>query len=144
MNRAIKRFNGQPLRPFDPRCPRLLCRVRKKDDDLRAGVGAQRGQGMHMKWIREQKGKEKKADKSEPSQSDFEEPSTPSSSWTKSSASGDDEGEGRAVLKGRGDSSGSGSYASTNSSILTKYFPKRYFILKSLTQVCVSSLFIRI
>ena len=37
----------------------------------------------------------------------------------------------------RSSGSGSGSLASTTSSILTQHFPKRYFILKSLTQVSV-------
>ena len=44
---AISRFNGVPLRADDPRCARLVCRVRRKDDDLMAGVGGQRGTGMH-------------------------------------------------------------------------------------------------
>ncbi|KAJ7877393.1 hypothetical protein B0H14DRAFT_2342324 [Mycena olivaceomarginata] len=48
---AIARFNGVPLRA-DPRYTQLLCRVRRKDDDLRAGVGGQRGSGMHTKWVK--------------------------------------------------------------------------------------------
>ncbi|KAH7101280.1 YT521-B-like domain-containing protein [Auriculariales sp. MPI-PUGE-AT-0066] len=51
---AVGLFNGLSLRPNDPRCPRLVCRIRKKDDDLRAGVGAQRGTGIHTRWVREQ------------------------------------------------------------------------------------------
>lgn len=32
----------------------MVCRVRRKDDDLRAGVGAQRGTGMHREWVKAQ------------------------------------------------------------------------------------------
>ncbi|KAF8963018.1 YT521-B-like domain-containing protein [Flammula alnicola] len=105
--RAIVRFNGIPLRPNDSRCPRLVCRVRRKDDDLKAGVGGQRGMGMHTKWVQEQKGKAREA-ASDPSE-------LKRSSNVKHSSS-------------------SGSYSSTNSSFLGRHFPKRYFILKSLTQ----------
>ncbi|KAJ7069166.1 YT521-B-like domain-containing protein [Mycena amicta] len=56
LQRAITRFNGIPLRPADPRCPRLVCRVRRKDDDLKAGVGGQRGMGLHMRWVKERDG----------------------------------------------------------------------------------------
>jgi RNA recognition motif-containing protein len=51
---ATARFHGQPIRPDDQRCPRLVCRVRRREDDLMAGVGAQRGSGMHIKWVKEQ------------------------------------------------------------------------------------------
>lgn len=141
---AITTFNGRPLRPADPRCPRLVCRVRRKDDDLKAGVGGQRGMGMHIKWIRDRKGKERNTSDalSEQSESDGM-PQTPSSGRASLatppvSVSSDDEGRPPARPKGgHSSSSGSGSFASTNSSVLTRYFPKRYFILKSLTQVCV-------
>jgi len=141
LHSAIARFNGQPLRPTDPRCPRLVCRVRRKDDDLKAGVGGQRGMGMHTRWIKDQKGKSRdSSDPSDPSTSD-DLPTTPSSSsdqlvqvMSLLSLSSDEEGRQSSGVKGR-NSSSSGSYASTNSSILTRYFPKRYFILKSLTQV---------
>ncbi|KAK7441830.1 hypothetical protein VKT23_016491 [Stygiomarasmius scandens] len=140
---AINRFNGVPLRPHDPRCPRLVCRVRKKDDDLKAGVGGQRGVGMHTKWVRDLKGK-----KSKPSiaggvessdQSDLDDSSsavtTPSISVLSESGASEDS-SGRAMRRGSGErGTGSGSsYASTNSSLLTRHFPKRYFILKSLSQ----------
>ncbi|KAF9046303.1 YT521-B-like domain-containing protein, partial [Panaeolus papilionaceus] len=98
---AIGRFNGVPLRGHDPRCPRMVCRVRKKDDDLKAGVGGQRGMGMHTRWVKQQKEK------------------------------GRDDEDGHPPEK---QSSGSGSFTSSNSSFLVRYFPKRYFILKSLSQ----------
>ena len=40
---AVQHFNGVPLRPGDPRCPRLVCRARGREDNLKAGVGGQRG-----------------------------------------------------------------------------------------------------
>lgn len=114
---AVAHFHGKPIRPDNPPCPRLVCRVRKRTDDLKAGVGAQRGRGMHVKWIKEQKEKVKdeetdlvgldKAIGGLPSP--LSTPSTPCSSI-------------------------SGSLGSTDSGILTRYFPQRYFILKSLTQ----------
>ncbi|KAL0961502.1 hypothetical protein HGRIS_006443 [Hohenbuehelia grisea] len=134
LHAGIERFNGQPLRPHDPRCARLVCRVRRRDDDLKAGVGGQRGSGMHLKWIKDQKGK--RPDTSRPSDSSDDPPTSPSSAsdlYTRLSVSSDDEG--RMPPRGpKNRSSGSGSYASTNSSILSRHFPQRYFILKSLTQ----------
>ncbi|KAF9483599.1 hypothetical protein BDN70DRAFT_929117 [Pholiota conissans] len=139
LQQAIKRFDGQSLRPSDPRCPRLVCRVRGKGDDLKAGVGVQRGMGMHMRWLKEQKEKEKEMsnDSAEVSTSDgqLSSPGSISDSLTRamsavSLSSGDDDGK---RLKPT-HSNSSGSYASTTSSFFAKHFPKRYFILKSLTQ----------
>ena len=130
LHSAIDRFNGKPLRPNDPRCPRLVCRVRRKDDDLKAGVGGQRGMGIHTRWIKE-KGHKVGADNA----------ATPSTEAT-SSPTAEQVGTSMAAMslssdeeRSRPKQSSSGSYASTTSSILTRYFPKRYFILKSLTQV---------
>lgn len=124
---AITRFNGQKIRPDDPKCPNLVCRVRKKTDDLRAGVGGQRGVGLHLKWIQERKQKGKLSAKSP-----VDDVARGASSLSLTS----DE-EGSAVGEGNRSfeqSSGSGSFASTTSSVLAQHFPKRYFILKSLTQ----------
>lgn len=60
MNRAISRFNGRKMRPHDRRCLRLVCRARRQDDDLRAGVGAQRGMGIHMHYVKNVPEKRKK------------------------------------------------------------------------------------
>ncbi|KAI8994182.1 YT521-B-like domain-containing protein [Trametes punicea] len=137
---AIKHFNGLPLRPNDPRCPRLVCRVRAREDDLKAGVGGQRGVGIHVRWVRDKKEREREAARRR-SMSSSEHVTSPSSSPTDPahmigslSLSSDDEGGHGRRRKPEPHSSSSGSYASTNSSILTAYFPKRYFILKSLTQ----------
>lgn len=150
----------------------MVCRVRRKDDDLRAGVGAQRGTGMHREWVKaQQAGLSRVVDMTSPSDAfgsdggvglainvdsaredtaSLPSPS-PASSVPPSPAilEHPPEGEGRrrdsvvaaleqdqqldpasaAPPKHRS----SHSYASTNSSFLTKHFPKRIFILKSAT-----------
>ncbi|THV01827.1 hypothetical protein K435DRAFT_925178 [Dendrothele bispora CBS 962.96] len=120
---AIDRFNGVSLRPHDLRCPRLVCRVRK-DSNLKAGVGGQRGVGMHAKWVKDQKGKEKPVESSD--QSDLDDSSSAATTPSISFSSNDER-----VNRGAGSRS---SYATSNSSVLSRYFPKRYFILKSLSQ----------
>ncbi|KJA14494.1 hypothetical protein HYPSUDRAFT_208667 [Hypholoma sublateritium FD-334 SS-4] len=143
LQQAITRSNGVPLRANDSRCPRLVCRVRRTDDDLKAGVGFQRGMGMHTRWIKEQK----LADAAQKAQSAASE-GTPSSASPGSaseslagplsnvSLSSDDDG-GKAPNPPH--SSSSDSYSSTNSSFLSRHFPIRYFILKSLSQASHTS-----
>ena len=123
---ATARFHGEPLRPDDPRCPRLVCRVRKRMDDLKAGVGAQRGNAMHVNWVKGQRAKAK---------SEGVESSGSLQGRGRSSSPlsiPDNDGEGRSPSSC---SSSSGSLASTDSGVLSRYFPQRYFVLKSLTQV---------
>ncbi|EIN12940.1 hypothetical protein PUNSTDRAFT_111301 [Punctularia strigosozonata HHB-11173 SS5] len=130
---AIAYFDGRPVRPDDPRCPRLVCRVRRKEDDLKAGVGGQRGTGIHMRYVKEQRAKDLAARAlSSSDENSAEVPDTPS---TVDSESATDPGahHGPHPPPKHG-SSGSGSFASTSSSVLSRYFPQRYFILKSLTQ----------
>ena len=135
---ATARFNGQPIRPHDPWCLPLVCRVRRREDDLMAGVGGQRGNGMHIKWVKEHKAKVQRiqaAADTVDSQKDLMRSSSPLS------VSSDDSrgrGEGRFTNTNL---SRSASIASTSSDILTHYFPKRYFVLKSLTQVGIPPLF---
>ncbi len=127
------------------------------DDDLRAGVGGQRGMGMHTRWIKERKEREQQHTTES---GESPEPSSPSGSLASISErmtaaistlsiSSDalqlqlqhtgEEGQGHQQQERRGvhakQSSSSGSHASTNSGFLARHFPKRYFILKSLTQV---------
>jgi hypothetical protein len=130
---AIAHFDGRPVRPDDPRCPRLVCRVRRKEDDLKAGVGGQRGTGIHMRHIRQQKEKDRAAAPSVASSDDnsADVPDTPSSVNSEAAATVSGWHRGQRPKHG---SSGSASMASTNSSVLSRYFPQRYFILKSLTQ----------
>jgi hypothetical protein len=145
LNNAIERFNGQALRPNDPRCPRFVCRVRRKDDDLKAGVGAQRGAGMHTRWLKEQKGGNRATHRTSMSDLLVMSPSASGQELAPVSQSSGDNGSSRPSSKAvqvESSSSGSasGSYASSTSSILRHHFPKRYFILKSLTQVCENRL----
>lgn len=126
---AIARFHGQPIRPNDPRCPRLVCRIRRRTDDLKAGVGAQRGSAMHVKWVKEQRAVvQHKGAEMIGSLEDTERQSSPFSI-----PDDDSPGTGQGSFTPR--LSRSGSFASTDSGILSRYFPRRYFILKSLTQV---------
>ncbi|TFK52353.1 hypothetical protein OE88DRAFT_1734362 [Heliocybe sulcata] len=139
LHSAIARFNGQQLRSHDPKCPRLVCRVRAKEDDLRAGVGAQRGTGVHTRWVRERRardrerkeeGEEEQGGAERRSASPAESPRGLAQRLASLSLGSEEEGRFRRGTK----KSSSGSYASTNSSFLARHFPKRYFILKSLTQ----------
>ncbi|CAD6936509.1 unnamed protein product [Tilletia controversa] len=59
--RAVTFFSGQPVRPQDKRCLPMICRVRKKDDEERAGVAGQRGRGMHVEWVKEHERKRRDA-----------------------------------------------------------------------------------
>ncbi|KAF8610435.1 hypothetical protein BDV93DRAFT_16238 [Ceratobasidium sp. AG-I] len=157
LSRAVTFFNGRPLRQ-DPRCPRLVCRVRRKDDDLRAGVGGQRGMGLHARWIQEQ---ERRAGEDGAPEGDGairadadgaadDTATTPSTYLGPASSSGssppalaptdetpklpeDVAGVVSAREKDGAAAHHSGS-GSTSSSLLVRNFPKRYFILKSLTQ----------
>ena len=142
---AISQFNGVPLRAEDARCPRLVCRVRRKDDDLKAGVGGQRGTGMHTRWVKEQKQKaQEKTTTHDQSVSDHSSMSSPSimeqlaNGISNFSLSSDDSESRRNPHPKR--SSTSDSYSSSNSNFLARHFPKRYFILKSLTEVSFYSL----
>ena len=199
LKRAMRTFNGVPLRPYDPECPPLVCRIRRKDDDLRTGVAAQRGWGLHTNWIRLQaeamrkaglvpetpsrKGKaravvessdEAEKDKdgidgvvggAEPGSSvesshivvpphlrSHDDPPTSPSTHLGPSSNSDPSPpifskftgpDSRPIpLPHQSSSASSGSYTSTNSSFLMKYFPKRYFILKSLSEVSQSMILV--
>ncbi|PLW32389.1 hypothetical protein PCASD_14332 [Puccinia coronata f. sp. avenae] len=52
LSHAIAACNGKPLRPLDPYCKPLLCRIRKPEDNIKSGVGAQRIGGMHRSWVK--------------------------------------------------------------------------------------------
>ncbi|QRV86453.1 YTH domain family protein [Ceratobasidium sp. AG-Ba] len=149
LTRAVSFFNGRPLRPHDPRCPRLVCRVRRKDDDLRAGVGGQRGMGLHARWIQDQERRAGEDDKKDDSAAQDDPATSPSTYLGPASSSESSPPVAAAVddvqrlpadvagivaeLRDSTAAHQSGS-ASTNSSLLARHFPKRFFILKSLTQ----------
>ncbi|KAJ7100499.1 YT521-B-like domain-containing protein [Mycena epipterygia] len=149
---AIARFDGVPLRG-DPRGACLACRVRRKDDDMRAGVGGQRGMGMHARWVKANVEKEKPArgDAEDTSASDAgvmsrsSDPTRslaasmsglsldPSAGDARAHSAGPDPLPPRPRAEGS-NSNSSGSFASTTSSLLQRHFPQRFFILKSHTK----------
>ncbi|KAJ7839651.1 YT521-B-like domain-containing protein [Mycena leptocephala] len=122
---AVARFNGVPLRAADPRCARLVCRVRRKDDDLRAGVGGQRGTGMHTRWVKAKAEAEKAVQGKSASASASSSPLPLEAILSAVSINDDDEPPARRYATDS-NSSASHWYAS--------HFPQRYFILKSLTR----------
>ncbi|KAH7885461.1 YT521-B-like domain-containing protein [Phlebopus sp. FC_14] len=145
LSRAIARFNGRQLRPQDRRCPKLVCRARRKEDDLRAGVGGQRGVGVHTQYIKKLQQQEREKAQKEPSSPEGRHANTsgfsrPPPTPLVRSVSSDDGAAGiHSSVGARHDSKmvkthSVSSYASTTSSFLVRHFPKRYFILKSLTQ----------
>ncbi|KAJ9096050.1 hypothetical protein QFC21_005415 [Naganishia friedmannii] len=159
---AIAYFNGRSLRPWDSRCQPFLCRVRKADDDLKSGVGGQRGAGLHVKYIRDLRTRQEAEELAQKSQNvDTTVPSAtktlPESILAISPAAMEEppEGPGRrreSIVKENAmispaafaawqeqqqqlgqSSSAEHSYASTCSSFLVRNFQKRYFIMKSST-----------
>ncbi|KAJ6555650.1 YT521-B-like domain-containing protein [Mycena vulgaris] len=123
LENAIARFNGVPLRT-DPGCARLVCRVRLKDADLRRGVGGQRGMGMRMGLIRSQAQQGNAA----------HDPRSSTATGRTCGHSDPDVNPKRPPPRPSSAASSSASLASTNSSLLQRYFPQRFFILKSLTR----------
>lgn len=128
LEHAIQVSNGVSLRPHDPRCRTLVCRVRKKEDDNKTGVGAQRGKGMHQNWVREQERMGKLTGAAEELSNTsaagavggiadspaIESAAARASAFTSHSAS----------------TTNSVSTSSTTSGFLTRHFPKRYFVVK--------------
>lgn len=109
LQHSIAVSNGLPLRPHDPRCKDLVCRVRKRDEDAKSGVGAQRIGGMHKDFVRE-KERERREGGAEGEQSEGR--------------------EGAPQRYSTGSTSHSISTTSTTSSFLAKHFERRFFVLK--------------
>ncbi|SCV74594.1 BQ2448_7623 [Microbotryum intermedium] len=127
LQHAIAVSNGIPLRPHDPRAKDLVCRVRKKEDDAKSGVGAQRIGGMHHAFVAARKHEEAREAKEAPAFA-LEAPT----------GKGDQDDDGRVRPSGETrvasiSSVGGNSISSTStsSSYLARHFKKRYFILKS-------------
>ncbi|KAG0700271.1 YT521-B-like domain-containing protein [Suillus ampliporus] len=146
LRRAIARFSGKQL--HERRGPRLVCRARRKEDDLRAGVGGQRGVGVHTRYVREQV-QQGRTDKQGEAPSEDDQSSPTDRRLNVSNESGhplavpipllsSDEEAARArpgsQLGHSSKAQSSSSYGSTTSSFLSRHFPRRFFILKSLTQ----------
>ena len=143
LHKAVQKFNGKPLRKGG-KGPRLVCRVRRREDDLRAGVGGQRGTGLHVQWVKEMGRRQQSAE----APKEVDDPPTspsihlgPESNTSVGDPSpprghpGEDEESKERPAPIPLQSDDSGKSQSTTSSLLVKHFPKRYFILKSLTQV---------
>lgn len=125
LDHAIKVSHGLSLRPHDPRCKPLVCRVRKKDDDNKTGVGAQRGKGMHQAWAAE-KAKEKAQAEGEVKREGVSNMTEDGISVTSPAPDSDIHPR----RNGSVSTNHSVSTSSTTSSFLQRHFPKRYFILK--------------
>ncbi|KAK4054038.1 hypothetical protein OIO90_003683 [Microbotryomycetes sp. JL221] len=138
LQHAIEVAHGVPLRGFDPRCKDLVCRERKKDEDTKSGVGAQRTGGMHKDFVRDRRRRE--ATDEVVAGDELEELASPTLSQEDTSRQRDQEHfdvtspPGKAVHTLRhstSDTMRSVSTASTSSSFLRTHFEKRFFILKS-------------
>jgi hypothetical protein len=138
VNHAISQFNGRKLRPHDRRCPQLVCRARRKEDDLRAGVGAQRGMGVHAHYVKNVLQKGTASEETTPSKRRRSNPPKMSDLPPAPLAPRDEESPKSDTVEGatpKVPTQSPSSYASTSSSFFTRHFPKRFFILKSLTRV---------
>ncbi|SNX82247.1 uncharacterized protein MEPE_00953 [Melanopsichium pennsylvanicum] len=131
LDRAVKYFHGRQVRSRDPRCPKLVCRIRKKDDEAQAGVAGQRGRGIHVAWLKQQRELERAQAAANDAALDpptrlSAEPLSPPQKDSIPVAAG-------LASAGSYSSSGSASYTSTNSSLFRHpAFRHRFFILKSL------------
>lgn len=115
------------LRPQDPRCKDLVCRVRKREDDSKSGVGLQRQGGMHHNYLVHQGQLQQQRNHFAPS------PAFPMNSFNPNSNPNAPKSSIASSNRDRNSFDGSNtqlSIASTNSSFLGKYFAKRFFILK--------------
>lgn len=135
---AATTFNGRRLRESDPRGPRLVCRVRKQDDDGHAGVNGQRQANIHVQWVRERQLRTDEARTTAAGSSSkpllpISRPVTVDDIATQlrflSTRAVD------ADTRKQGNVLSEDSLGSTTSSLLSKHFPRRFFILKSLSQV---------
>ncbi|EIM92915.1 uncharacterized protein STEHIDRAFT_144161 [Stereum hirsutum FP-91666 SS1] len=135
---AATTFNGRRLREGDSRGPRLVCRVRKQDDDDHAGVNGQRQSNIHVKWLRERQLRTDETTAAVAGNSS--KPALPISR----PVTVDDIATQLRFLSSRavdvdarkqGNVLSEDSFGSTTSSLLSRHFPRRFFILKSLSQV---------
>ncbi|KAK4048684.1 hypothetical protein OIV83_004654 [Microbotryomycetes sp. JL201] len=121
LQHAIEVSNGIPLRGFDPRCKDLVCRERKKDEDTKSGVGAQRIGGMHKEFVREKRRRDAQAQATTTSMMDDSDDSPNVEQMNKL----------HALRHSTSETLRSVSTASTSSSFLRQNFAKRFFVLKS-------------
>ncbi|KAH8826636.1 YT521-B-like domain-containing protein [Flagelloscypha sp. PMI_526] len=117
LRKCIKAFDGKQLRPDNPRCPRLVCRIRTVEDEAKAGVVGQRMAHFHKDAIRD--GSVRRQDFAMPSLIEH---------WRDQ-----DDFSSSPPLGRSGSPSTNESTDSTSSSMLAQHFPERFFILKCFT-----------
>lgn len=114
---AIHMWDGAQIRPGDPKCPFLVCRARNDEDEEKAGVRGQRNAGIHRGWVtqrqehQDQQNLRDSDGQSQPSSSEALAPPPP--------------------FEPKAQPSEPPSQEQTHSSFLEKFFPVRYFVLKS-------------
>ncbi|KAJ7902507.1 YT521-B-like domain-containing protein [Mycena olivaceomarginata] len=120
LSAAIAQFDGVPLRAGS--ADRALeCRQRHGDDDLRAGVGGQRGVGMHNHWVKDRRREWMDTESGADSKSERDTDKDKDASTLEASGLANPVSEHGST--------------STSSSMLVRHFPQRFFILKSLSRV---------
>ncbi|KAH8925271.1 hypothetical protein BT69DRAFT_1146492 [Atractiella rhizophila] len=134
LEQGIHSCHGVPLRARDPRCKPLVCRVRKREDDAKSGVGAQRGSGMHRHWVAERKARGLPVEQTSEQQIATTSASLSMARSISQTAGTVERQITTAAKRSSGSTTHSGSTASTTSSFLGRNFPMRYFILKSHTE----------
>lgn len=119
--RAVAHYHGRVIRPGGMK---LVCRVRNREDEMHSGVGVQRGRGVHRKWVQKHFEKELAV-----------EPDTYIYDHAIIDGPWQPEHERSRSRESTADDSDSMSSGSTTSSLLACHFPKRYFVIKSLSVV---------
>lgn len=116
LQRAVAYFHGKPFRTGGLK---MVCRPRNKEEEVKSGVGLQRGLGIHRNWVKEHHGDAEFA-----------------ISHAGSTSPGDSQMRDSSAIPSALESqeSASSGTSSTTSSLLQRYFPKRYFVLKAMTK----------
>lgn len=128
LQHAIAVTNGTSLRPHDPRIKPLVARERKREEDVKSGVGAQRTGGMHHAYVRKLEVEKRGAGGPGLGLSPTS-PATSSASATSPVSATSPLGAGRKRMSVG--TTHSLSTCSTTSSFLGKHFAKRFFVMKS-------------
>lgn len=137
LQQALAYFNGRPFRPGGVK---LVCRVRRKAEEIKSGVGGQRGLGLHKKWV-EQHVRQPDSPATTATIPKFQDsPAIITASPASRSAHYKDALDRYASHLSHtppADSEGGASSpsVSTTSTLLATYFPVRYFVLKAMTKV---------
>ncbi|CAO1639228.1 unnamed protein product [Sympodiomycopsis kandeliae] len=139
LEQAVTLFDGSVIRPGGAKATKLVCRVRKKEEEAASGVAGQRGKGIHVGWLKEynrRRREEEASSASHPSNSGRRtSPAAPDRDNLPSESAASTSSESTSNLGGEDAISASSaevSYASTNSEVLRHpAFERRFFILKS-------------